>query len=512
MNIIEQIRKNSLRYSDRHVFINSSDFLHDKNNNFLTWHDMWDFSGKLAEYIKKNTKKEEPIIVFGHKSPLMYICFIACMRSHHAYCPIDVTVPNQRVVDIINQVNPELILATEPFNNFEDIVVNKNDIEKIIRTNVTVKDDCFLSEEDIAYIIFTSGSTGKPKGVQITVSCINKYIEWAKNLIDIDCYPNREVVFLNQAPYSFDLSIMDTYLNFYYGGTVVALDNETQTNMKNLLELLEKSNINVWVSTPSFSDICLTDRTFNSKLLKFVDTFLFCGEVLTKKTVNRLQTAFPNSKIINTYGPTESTVCITDVEIDKQIMNKYDVLPVGKVKSGTIVEICNEFGEKLADGEKGEIVIIGDTVGAGYFNNPEKTKIAFSIRKIDGKEVRAYKTGDSGYFIDNLLFCVGRIDLQIKLHGYRMEIEDIEQNIMKLKYISQVCVIPIERNGKISSLTAVCVPSKEVDKDNFRDKIRADLEDLIPKYMIPKKFIMKNRLPLTSNGKLDRKSIKDIVI
>jgi D-alanine--poly(phosphoribitol) ligase subunit 1 len=512
MNILNQIQKNSAKYPNRNIYEKSTDILSGDTEGFLLWRELWDYSGKLAEYIKANTTSKEPIVVYGHKHPYMFVCFVACLRAGHAYCPIDISVPWNRVTDIINQVNPELILATEIFNEYLDITVTVEQMKLIFKTDsITPTDDSWIDKDETAYIIFTSGSTGVPKGVQITRDCIENFVVWAATLINFENY-DMGIRFLNQAPFSFDLSVMDTYLAFYTGGTVVALDRTTQNNMADLMKIFSETEINVWVSTPSFAEICLADRTFNKQTLQKLNTMLFCGEVLTNKTARRLLKLFPGTEVLNTYGPTESTVAITDVRLNSDICDANESLPVGRPKAGTFIEIQNEEGEILKDGEKGEIVIIGDTVSTGYWKDEEKTRAAFGVKLINGHEYRTYRTGDAGYMKDGYLFCSGRIDLQIKLHGYRMELEDIEENILKLPYVTQVCVCPIERNGKITSLTAVLVPSGgDIIMEDFRERIRADLSKLLPQYMIPKKYITVNHLPLTNNGKLDRRAIRGMI-
>lgn len=178
---------------------------------------------------------------------------------------------------------------------------------------------------------------------------------------------------------------MDLYLSLYNEGKLILIEKEIQSDYSKLFDRLKNNLINTWVSTPSFVDICLASELFNDKLLPNLDTFLFCGEILTKKTAEMLLFNFPNAKIYNTYGPTESTVAVTSIEITQDIINKYNSLPVGKPKKGTQILIDNE-----------EIVIVGDTVSNGYFNNPTLTDEKFSI--INSQ--KAYRTGDKGFFLD----------------------------------------------------------------------------------------------------------------
>ena len=156
--------------------------------------------------------------------------------------------------------------------------------------------------------------------------------------------------------------------------------------MKLLYKALSGSGINKWVSTPSFADVCLSDPIFSEDLLPGLTDFLFCGEILTNKTVSRLKKRFPAANVVNTYGPTESTCAITEVNVTDEINEKYSPLPVGRPKDGTWLRIVDKSGNDVPDGEKGEIIIIGDSVSVGYWNNKEKNKSSFGRTTVNGLE------------------------------------------------------------------------------------------------------------------------------
>lgn len=317
---------------------------------------------------------------------------------------------------------------------------------------------------------------------------------------------------MNQAPFSFDLSVMDLYLCLYTGGTLFALGKNVQTDMKLLYEALRRSGINKWVSTPSFANVCLSDPIFSEALLPDLTDFLFCGEILTNKTVSRLKKRFPGANVVNTYGPTESTCAITEINVTDEINEKYSPLPVGKPKDGTWLRIADEGGNAVDDGEKGEIIIIGDSVSVGYWNNAERNRKSFGLTAIDGREYRFYRTGDEGYVKDGMLYYCGRIDNQVKLHGYRIELEDIESNLLKIHGIIQAVVLPKYRDGKVTSLIAGVVLSEEaVDEKAAVECIKNDLKQTLPEYMIPKKIKFLSNIPRTNNGKIDRKAMGGIL-
>lgn len=378
-------------------------------------------------------------------------------------------------------------------------------------SNFENKDLNYVKRDDVFYIIFTSGSTGTPKGVQITRDCLDNFIKWALTL-GSGFSTDFHYTFINQAPFSFDLSVMDLFLSLYTGGTLWCLTKEIQNNPKSLYQSFKGSGAHTWVSTPSFADVCLAEPTFNSELMANLKNFLFCGEILTNKTVERLLKRFPNSNVVNTYGPTESTCAITSVTITKEINESISPLPVGTPKKGTWLEIVNDEGKIVPDGIHGEIIIVGDSVSLGYWNNAEKNKKSFGTKFIDGSEYRFYRTGDEGYIFDGMLYYCGRIDLQVKLHGYRIELEDIENNLLKISGIQQAIVIPKYKDCKVSNLVGVIVPIYKIENEQDEVKrIKAELLKNLPEYMIPKKFKFMESFPRTNNGKIDRKSVGESI-
>ena len=211
---------------------------------------------------------------------------------------------------------------------------------------------------------------------------------------------------------------------------------------------------------------------------------------------------FPLAKVYNSYGPTESTVMMTWVDIDQDLIDAYpDNLPVGRVRPGSLVKLLPL--EEAEEGQ-GEIQIIGDTVAQGYYGQPELTAQKFG--QVGGQP--AYKTGDVGYFEEDLLFCNGRIDFQIKWHGYRIELEDIDANLIKHPLVSQAITLPKYEGDTVRSLVSFVIYD-QVIQQRFQTvrELKAHLKQTLPDYMIPKKIVFLDSLPLNQNGKVDRKAL-----
>lgn len=476
----------------------------------ISYRELWERSDALSVYLEEVLGEDKtPVVVYGHKDPMMLVCFLACVKSGRAYCPVDVSMPPERVGDIAETVGNELLLGVEiPESVPESIrVLSPEDMEKAINARLGERfpESKWVKPEDTFYIIFTSGSTGKPKGVQISAEALTRFTDWSVTLGGSP-EEKKAAVFLNQAPFSFDLSVMDVYTSLTSGGTLYCVEKEIQKDMGKLIETLGRGKIDYWVSTPSFADMCLSDRSFNEELISDLKAFLFCGEKLTKTTAARLMERFPKARIVNTYGPTESTVAVTGTEITGEMIEAAEELPIGYAKAGTDIEI---------DGETGEIIIVGDTVSKGYFKDSEKTAKVFG-RKADGRAY--YRTGDQGYLKDGMLYYHGRLDLQVKLHGYRIELGDIENNIRELEGVEAAAVLPKYQEGKVRHLTAFVVTSDGTvfDGDSrarmaAAKAVKSGLKERLPEYMVPKRVVFMENLPMTINGKTDRKKLEALV-
>ena len=247
------------------------------------------------------------------------------------------------------------------------------------------------------------------------------------------------------------------------------------------------------------------EPTFDAEHVPDLATFLFCGEELTKKTAQELLKRFPEARIYNTYGPTEATVAISSIQITQGILDRYERLPIGYIKEDTEVQIVNDQKVQPVN-QTGEIIILGPSVSKGYLNNPEKTKAAFFKKQ----DQQSYHTGDAGFLNEEgLLFYEGRMDQQIKLHGYRIELGDIEHGLLLDERIKQAIVVPKYQGTKVQQLVAFIVLEKNSPEPSFKlsKSIKEKLAHSVMDYMIPQKINYIDLLPQTVNGKIDRKKL-----
>ena len=186
-------------------------------------------------------------------------------------------------------------------------------------------------------------------------------------------------------------------------------------------------------------------------------------------------------------------------------------LPVGIPMKTSGIKIVDENGKEVRDGEKGEIIIIGKSVSKGYFNNKEKTNESFYYDVFEGREWRAYRTGDMAYYENGKLYYCGRRDFQIKLNGFRIEIEDIENNLRKVKNVKNAVVIPVYKDNKIAYLQGIIQLKEKNELSNIKNGmiIKKELGEYIPSYMIPRNIKIIDSFPTNINGKIDRKRLME---
>ncbi|ADO47045.1 AMP-binding protein [[Enterobacter] lignolyticus] len=407
-----------------------------------------------------------PVVLYGHQQAEFAVAIYSCLLHNIPYIPVDCIYPQERLKEICQ-------LANAPY--YYNVAT-----KQFIATGETGQ---VLAEKDLAYIMFTSGSTGKPKGVQIGRESLWHFMQWVRQDFSLPALP----VLMNHAVFSFDLSLIPLLANLAMGGHIV-LNAKEDIADANWLERLKNHGVSVWVSTPSFAYQRLLSPQFNSEYLPELAVFVFIGEVLNKALVKQLRRRFPQAKILNSYGPTEATIATTVVEITDSILNsENDLLPIGTMMPDSRMEITSE----------GELIIWGKNVMRGYLGLPQEN--AAKLLRRESEEYRGYKTGDLGY-LDELLYCQGRNDSQIKLNGYRIEINEIENRLLDMSGISEAVVLPLMKpGGGVLRIAAFCVTGLAPEV------IKTSLSKVIPSYMVPSQIITKDALPLNSNGKIDRK-------
>ncbi|MEK0449956.1 MAG: D-alanine--poly(phosphoribitol) ligase, subunit 1 [Verrucomicrobiota bacterium] len=460
------------------------------NDRTITYGELGTRSDALAAWLDRELgDRRVPVAIHGHKEPEMLVTFLAAVKTGRPYVPIDISTPQARVERVVEISEAGVLLTPE-------------NVAALSAGGAAYEAARKVGEGDPFYILFTSGSTGEPKGVVITLANLNHYLAWMRGAHD---FTLGAEVFLNHAPFTFDLSVHDIYLALSTGGTIFSLTKDVAADFRILFEALRKCGATQWMSTPSFAQMCMIERGFSQQMLPTMRRFFFCGETLAPETASQMLERFPDAEIFNTYGPTEATVAVTSVRVTRELIGECNPLPIGHVMPGTEIIIRGENGQAVAPGERGEIVIAGPNVSPGYLRRPDLTEKVFAAHG----STRLYRTGDWGRDRGGMVFCEGRMDNQIKLHGHRIELGDMESNLRALDEIADAVVLPVKKGDRIDSVAAFVVLRGAKQGSDFEQaaKLKTKLGERVPPYMVPRKFIFLESFPMNTNGKADRKAL-----
>lgn len=458
-------------------------------------------ANKLAHYIKNNNilAKNEVAGIFIEPSIDMVISVLAIQKLGVPYVPIDISYPYERIEYMIKDSKISCILSLKknikkikyPHININILLLDEINYSKFKETNLSSKNS------EIIYILYTSGSTGVPKGVEVYQKGVINYLNYSCDNYLSKMTDNENPASFIYLPLAFDASITSLYSPLMMGRSIVIPSKQGLEIFDDML--VQKNKFDFVKITPAH--LLILKERMNFKYSKNWTKYLIVGgEALTLQHLSFLKKLDLDWTIINEYGPTETVVGSSTFSFSIN-SNVPDKIPIGKAIYNTIIYIVDKNGNLLPNGEIGEIVIGGDGVAKGYLNKQELTKEKF-LENFILPGNRVYKTGDLGtYQNDGNLVYNGRIDDQVKIRGYRIEISEIESNLKKIPGISEAVVIIKETKPNMKSLEAFFTSKKNLNINTIRKKLSENL----PIYMLPSKFSRIKEIPITSNGKIDKK-------
>lgn len=475
-----------------------------EDNKQVTFSELKQSSLKISAQINKK-HLNRAIAVFLPKSISAIECFMATLYSGNFYVPLDVKSPIERVRVVLNSLKPVVILTNSNyFTLLSDNISDKN-IEIININEITDYEDCDYIERvnkiidtDPIYCIYTSGSTGIPKGVVLPHKAVDDFILWAEKTYNID----ENTIIGNQAPFIFDVSVMDIYLCLKTGATMHLIPEYLFSFPYKLMDYVKNNHINYVIWVPSVLIYVANSGVLSEIQLPDLKKVLFAGEPMPNKQLNVWRKHLTTALFSNLYGPTEASVIATYYLIDREFKDD-ESLPIGIPCENMNVLVLNEGNKIVEKNEIGELLLKGTGLALGYFNDFEKTNMSFIQNPINKKYTEIfYKTGDLVKYNDkNELIYLGRKDSQIKHMGYRIELGDIDNAVMNLKEVLNSCTIYDESNRQIVLFYD--------SVDEINDVVfRKELVNYIPKYMLPAKYVKIVSFPYNSNGKIDRKKLK----
>ena len=493
---MEYLDKIVLQYPDKVAFSNEDPGCD------LTFEMVYDRSRAIGSLLSSKGYYAEPVVVFMKKHPNAISAFFGCVYGGCYYVPIDEEMPKFRTELILQTLEPRVMICDD---ETREIALSMNFKGEILLYSEAIKaeiDDCALNrirdkqiDTDPIYIVFTSGSTGIPKGV---VACHRSVIDYIENLSEVLEF-NHDTRFANQTPLYFDACLKELYPTLKFGATTVIVPKSLFMFPIKLVEFLNEHKINTVCWVVSALTMISSFKTFEKIKPEYLTNIAFGSEVFPIKQLNLWKEALPNCKFTNLYGPTEATGMCCYFKVDREF-DLNESVPIGGPFKNTRILLLNEKNELCKDGEEGEICVVGTSLTIGYYKNFEKTNEVFvqnPLNKIYPELI--YRTGDIGKRNERgeLLF-VSRKDFQIKHMGHRIELGEIEVNVNNIDQIRTCC----------------CVYDKEKDKiklyyvgDIETGEIITILKEKLPRYMIPNKAEKLDVMPLTANGKIDRKKL-----
>jgi amino acid adenylation domain-containing protein len=350
-----------------------------------------------------------------------------------------------------------------------------------------------------AYILFTSGSTGTPKGVPVQHSALDAFLK-AFFAMPMDLGPNDR--FLQMFDLTFDLSLMSYVAPLTIGASIYTVGDEGMKYMS-IFQILEDHEITTALMVPSVLGHL---RPFFDEIeLPHLRYSLFCGEALSDTIATEWQQCVHNATIFNVYGPTEATIfCMTYRHSDKaKALN--GIVCIGQPMRDMSMAVVDENGKRVPIGEKGELCLAGPQLTTGYWKNEEKSKEVF----IDLEGTRFYRSGDVALEDEEGDFhYLGRVDQQVKIEGFRVELSEIEHWTRTICGIPQLAAVVHSNTMGANEIYVFIESTTPINEADIKDKLKQS----IPSYMVPKKIITLERLPLNVNGKIDRKALKNSLL
>eukprot|EP00833_Pecoramyces_ruminatium_P010312 jgi/Orpsp1_1/1184344/evm.model.c7180000089162.1 len=468
------------------------------NNVRISYKKLNEMSNSLGNYLRsKGVKRNDIIPIISERSYYFVVAILGIMKSGAAYLPIDPDFPKDRIDYMVKEAKSKLIMKyisdeenEKKLNDIDIPIYSLKDHDYQLNTEDVVN---INKGDDLCYVLFTSGTTGKPKGTLISHSNLINYCLYSQTFNGKgDLYGNELGNVLCICKFSHDISIGEINYPLLMGKKIILSNDEEFNNPKLLSSLITKYDVNFIFAVPSRIKVYLFDVEFLNSI-KNVKWILLGGEKADLEIISSIQNNSEYTNVLSVYGPTETSVVSNIKILDRSISKNIKFNPqvtVGKPLCNFKMYILDKYMKPVPVGVVGEIYIGGYGVGKGYLNRPELTKEKFldcSYYKINGNIGKMYRTGDLGKWTEEgEIVCCGRIDFQVKIRGQRIELNEIENCIKEIKEIKSAIVLDKEKSNG----------------DNY-------LNSKLPSYMVPYYYMEIKEIPITFNGKLDRRGLPE---
>jgi amino acid adenylation domain-containing protein len=469
------------------------------------------------------SERDDRVCLFIPKSPLAVAAMLGCLKAGCVYVPIDLASPAARVAKIVHAADPATILvsvagrealaaveradafARPPVTGLLDAADARSTFDATTIAEAPASDPRVArSAGDAAHILFTSGSTGTPKGVVITHENVGTFLQWAIAYFGIG--PDDRLS--GHAPFHFDLSTFDIFAALWTGAELHLVPPEANLLPRDLAAFIDAKRLTQWFSVPTV--LAYMDKLGGIPPDGFptLKRVLWCGDVLPVPVLQSWMTRHPGVPFTNLYGPTEATIASSFFTVTEPPSGDSGPTPIGSPCAGEELLVLDERLAPAARGEIGDLFIGGSGLSPGYWRDPEKTAQAF-IADPRGGPGRIYRTGDLARVReDGAVVFAGRSDAQIKSRGHRIELGEIETALNSLAAVHEAAVVAIETgdfDGK-----AICCAWAPGPAAPEGERLREELQPLLPPYMLPSRWLRLGVLPKNANGKIDRRRVLEL--
>lgn len=494
--IVDYLYRIADSYADK-----SAVFMGDKA---ITNRELNERSNQLAHYLRaQGIGKDSVVAILFPRSIEMLIAIFAIVKAGGAYLPLAPNAPSSRIDTILTASDAKYVICQRADNQNRSVPVCHVDDEAVLNmptTNLAYRP----LPNHLAYVIYTSGSTGVPKGVANEHGALLNRIVWMQKAYPI----NDHDVLFQKTVYTFDVSVWEMFWWAMYGAAVVLLPSGLENDPRTMLRLIQRHQISVMHFVPSMLNLFIEYLEIKqdpvlSASLKWV---FVSGEKLSTYSVTNFYNQVTNATLVNLYGPTEAAI---DVSYHTCLRHhNYQDVPIGRAIDQCRLYVLDDDLNVVAAGEEGELYIAGVGLARGYLNNPTLTERSFFMHPTlchNGQPERVYKTGDLVRYDEqnDEIYYIGRNDFQIKIRGLRVELGEIEATIMRYPNIQQVAVVADQEDVDHQLIYAFIVSAVAID---LKDLL-ASLSVSLPDYMLPNRLIALSALPLSANGKCDRKQL-----
>lgn len=476
-------------------------------NAALTYGDLSRRTNRWARYLRELGVKPNTLVAVVMEKGLEQV--VACMGivlSGAAYLPIDPDLPPERLAYIIENSEVEIVLTQSWINQRLELPANIRRFCLDCEELAEVSDDPIESvqnPDDLAFVIYTSGSTGQPKGVMIahrgvvnSVLCTNEYFQIG---------PDARVLAVTALHH--DMSVYDIFGILAAGGTIVMPDADGRKDPDHWSRLMRQHNVTIWNSVPAMMEMLLeyADGRENTIPDSLCLAFLG-GDWISVTLPQRLKAQVNKAKVVSVGGPTETTLWNIWYPVE-EVDREWKSIPYGKPIAHTKYFIMDETLEECPSSTAGELCCAGIGLAKGYWKDREKTVAKFTTHPRTGE--RIYRTGDMGrYLPDGNIEFLGRVDHQVKINGQRIELGEIEAVLLRHNQVRAAVVVKAGENQSFPLLVAYVVPASCHAVTG--DQLRGYLSKKLPEHMVPSRFFLLDRLPLTANGKVDRGALPNV--